>query len=133
MDKLIEEASNLLLKKYNPPVHSVAAALETTSGKVITAVNIDHFLGFVCAETAALTIAINQGEYKFKRVVAVRKNEGSNIKITNMCGKCRQIFFDYAPEIQVVTETKNVSINEMLPDPFVRQQQKIQDKVKSVQ
>ena len=114
-------------------MHSVAAALETTSGKVITAVNIDHFLGFVCAETAALTIAINQGEYKFKRVVAVRKNEGSNIKITNMCGKCRQIFFDYAPEIQVVTETKNVSINEMLPDPFVRQQQKIQDKVKSVQ
>ena len=133
MDKLIEEASNLLLKKYNPPVHSVAAALETTSGKVITAVNIDHFLGFVCAETAALTIAINQGEYKFKRVVAVRKNEGSNIKITNMCGKCRQIFFDYAPEIQVVTERKTVSINEMLPDPFVRQQQKIQDKVKSVQ
>lgn len=127
MNKLIDLATKLLEEKYNPPVHTVSAALETQSGKFFTAVNIDHFLGFVCAEAAALTIAINQGEYKFKQVVAMRKSDNTNkIAIANMCGKCRQIFHDYAPNIEVITEDGVKKIDEILPYSFTRQQQKIQ-------
>lgn len=127
MSDLIERAKELLGEKYNPPVHTVSAALETASGKIITAVNIDHFLGFVCAETAALAIAINQGEYKFKQIVAIINDDrGSEATVANMCGKCRQIFHDYAPDIEVVTQSGVKRIDELLPDSFIRQREKIQ-------
>ena len=127
MDALADKARQLLEEKYNPPVHTVSAALETKSGKIITAVNIDHFLGFVCAETAALAIAINQNEYEFARVVAIRKKDDTGeIALANMCGKCRQVFHDYAPGIEVMTSNGVRKINELLPGAFMRQRNKIQ-------
>ena len=74
-NELFTIAQALLEQRHTPPVHTVAAALRCQSGEVISAVNIDHFLGFVCAETAALAIAINRGVYDFDSVVAVRKND----------------------------------------------------------
>ena len=134
MTDLLQAASNILEKKYNPPIHTVAAALRARNGEMITAVNIDHFLGFVCAETAALNIAINQGIYDFDEIVAVRRNsENEDIKIVSMCGKCRQIFHDYAPNIKVQTSTGAKTIEDILPDAFMRQQQKIQERIRNVQ
>ena len=134
MTDLVQRAAVLLEEKYNSPVHTVSAALKTESGKIITAVNIDHFLGFVCVETAALTIAINQGEYKFRQIVAMRKKDDTGeITIANMCGKCRQIFHDYAPGIEVVTENGIRKIEELLPDAFTRQRGKIQTTIRNVQ
>ena len=127
MSDLIEIAADLLNAKYRPPVHSVSAALETKKGDIITAVNIDHFSGFVCAETAALAIAINAGNYEFKRIVAVRRNKNGENTIANMCGKCRQIFYDYAPGIDVITRAGTRHIDEILPDAFDRQREKIKD------
>lgn len=92
-NELFTIAQALLDQRHTPPVHTVAAALRCQSGEVISAVNIDHFLGFVCAETAALAIAINRGIYDFDSIVAVRKNDDTGkIEIVDMCGKCRQIF-----------------------------------------
>lgn len=131
---LYDEAVKLLNDRYSPPVHSVAAALRTTSGEIVTATNIDHFSGYVCAETAALSIAINDGIYDFSSIVAVRKNDVGDIVIANMCGKCRQIFYDYAPNIDVIVADDNgesvKSINELLPFPFTRQREKIQQLIK---
>lgn len=127
MDELSKTASRLLEEKYTPEVHTVSAALETESGKIFEAVNIDHFLNFVCAETAALSSAINDGKYRFKRVVAMRKNDSTGeVEVVNMCGKCRQIFYDYAPGIQVMTEEGVRTIEELLPSTYDRQRQKIQ-------
>jgi cytidine deaminase len=131
---LIDAATALLSERYNPPVHSVAAALRTASGDVISSVNIDHFSGYVCAETAALDHAVSRGLYDIERIVAVRKNDNGDIAVVNMCGKCRQIFHDYAPEVSVIVaddmgiEVK--AINELLPFSFARQQQKIQAVIK---
>lgn len=126
MSDLIKVASDLLDEKYCPPVHSVSAALEAKDGSLFTTVNIDHFSGFVCAETAALAIAINSGNYEFTKIVAVMKDEHGENVIANMCGKCRQIFHDYTPNIDVVTKTGIKSIEEILPDAFMRQRGKIQ-------
>lgn len=129
-EELITIAKELLAQRYAPPVHSVAAALRTKKGEIITGLNIDHFSGFVCAETSALSRAINQMEYDFDSVAAVRMNDKGEIAVVNMCGKCRQIFFDYAPNINVVTIDKSdiavKSIESILPGAFERQQQKIQ-------
>ena len=126
MSELFDKAEQLLNERHSPPVHTVAASLQMKSGEVISALNIDHFVGFVCAETAALTIAINQGYYNFEKVVAVRKNEFGEVAFANMCGKCRQIFHDYAPDIQVETSEGLKLIDELLPMAFTRQRDKIQ-------
>lgn len=55
--ELITAASAWLDKRQNPPVHSTAAALRTASGEVFLSLNVDHFSGFVCAETAAPLLA----------------------------------------------------------------------------
>ena len=131
---LYDVAAELLDERYNPPVHSVAAALLTVDGEIITANNIDHFSGYLCAETAALSKAINDKEYNFEAVVAVRKNDAGETAVANMCGKCRQIFYDYAPGIEVVTadrtEVMVKTIDELLPFPFTRQREKIQQLIK---
>ena len=127
---LIQRATELLNQRYSPPVHSVAAALRTVSGEIFTGLNIDHFSAYVCAETAALSDAINRKEYEFDTVVAVRKNAKGEIQVANMCGKCRQIFHDYAPEIRVVVNNNGINeakgIDELLPYAFMRQREKIQ-------
>lgn len=127
--ELVDVASALLNERYAPPVHSVAAALRTKDGDIITGINIDHFSGFVCAETSALSYAINQKKYDFDSVAAVRMNAEGSVEVANMCGKCRQIFHDYAPGITVVvSNTDGVSakpIDQILPDSFKRQQEKI--------
>lgn len=131
---LYDAAAKLLDDRYNPPVHSVAAALRMTNGEIVTATNIDHFSGYLCAETAALNIAINSNNYDLESVVAVRKNDAGESGIANMCGKCRQIFYDYAPEIKVIVAQDGVatvkSIAELLPFPFTRQREKIQQLIK---
>lgn len=126
--ELVQVAKDLLAERYAPPVHSVAAALRTKNGEIITGINIDHFSGFVCAETSALSYAINQKIYDFDSIVAVRMNSEGQIAIANMCGKC-QIFHDYASDITVITDNDGglsaKNINDILPDSFKRQQEKI--------
>lgn len=128
--ELINVASDLLKERYLPPVHSVAAALRTKSGEVLSSVNIDHFSGFVCGEMAVLSRAINDKKYDLDTIVAVRFDEDGNVSIANMCGKCRQIIHDYAPGMRVIcADQENVTvktIEELLPYSFTRQQKKIQ-------
>lgn len=132
--ELIAAASALLIDRYAPPVHSVAAALRTKDGKIITALNIDHFSGFVCGEMAALSAAINDKIYAFDSIVAVRMDDDGNPQVANMCGKCRQIFHDYTPGIRVIVAddqgTATRTIEELLSHSFTRQQRKIQAVIK---
>ncbi len=130
MDELQTKALAILEVKFQRHVHPVAAALETKSGEIITAVGLNHFLNASCAEIAALTIAMNQGHTDFTKIVAVSKDDAGNNMIANMCGKCRQIFFDYSPGIVVRTNGGDKSIEELLPEPFNRQHEKIQGAVK---
>ncbi len=131
--ELIATASELLKERYAPYMHTVAAALKTKDGQIVTGINIDHFSGFVCAETSALSRAINDKTYSFDTVVAVRLDDDGTPQVANMCGKCRQIFHDYAPGIRViVADNEDVSaktIEELLPYSFVRQQRKIQSAI----
>jgi cytidine deaminase len=128
--QLIVAASDLLKERYAPNMHTVAAALRTKNGDIVTGLNIDHFSGFVCAETSALSKAINDSTYSFDTVVAVRMDDDSIPQVANMCGKCRQIFHDYAPGIRVIVANDDgvsaKTIEELLLYSFVRQQKKIQ-------
>lgn len=134
--ELINIVTKVLEEKYAHPIHSVAAILRTKEGHVITSTNIDHFSGYVCAETSALDQAINQGHYDFDIVAAVRMDEDGMIGIANMCGKCRQIFHDYSPDINVIVTDGNKNfvknIDEILPFSFKRQQNKIHTVIEGI-
>lgn len=131
MDELINKAQEFLLERYKKPLHTVAAALESANGKVYLGTNIDHFSGYVCAETSVLACAMNAGETTFTRLSAVRKEPEGAVAVANPCGKCRQILHDYAPGIIISVVGENgvteKPIEELLPYSFKRQQQKIQE------
>ncbi|MGK2896234.1 MAG: hypothetical protein ACSLEY_01340 [Candidatus Saccharimonadales bacterium] len=117
-------ALKLLSERYNLPVHTASAALRMKNDRIISASNIDYFSGFFFEETAALTIAINDGKYEFDEIIAIRNDE-AKIAIANLCDKYRQIFYDYAAEIKVVTSDGAMAIHEVIPGVFTRQRDKI--------
>ena len=76
-------------------------------------------------------LAINRGIYDFDSVIAVRKNDDTGkIEIVDMCGKCRQIFHDYAPGITVLTTNGPQAIEHILPHAYIHQRTKIQRAIK---
>lgn len=54
--QLINAASELVNKYANDENHTVASAILTKSGRVITSMNFYHFTGGPCAEVAALLV-----------------------------------------------------------------------------
>ena len=99
IDKLIDAAAELVNKYGDEYNHTVAAAVISKSGKIITALNLFHFTGGPCAEVAVLSRATSEGVKDLTTIVAVgHKNRG----ILNPCGRCRQIILEYYPEMQVV-------------------------------
>ncbi|KAK4057164.1 hypothetical protein OIO90_001659 [Microbotryomycetes sp. JL221] len=109
--------------------HSVAAAILTTRGRIITAVNMFHFSGSTCAEMSCLAKAASEGVLS-SRVYAtaspnglVYNDIGANGHqaresvdcivavgdrgrgVINPCGRCRQIILDYFPLARVIVAT----------------------------
>jgi cytidine deaminase len=102
--------------KYN---HTVGAAVRVRSGQVYLGVNVDGIHGS-CAEYIAIGAAITAGERLFDCVVAVYGKAGPH-PVLPPCGNCRQMLFDYAPEIQVILQVNGeyckAKITDLLPYP----------------
>lgn len=100
--------------------HTVAAALLTVSGAIVTGVNAYHFLGGPCAEVTALAnhAATHTGD-PVTTVVAV---SGVTGQVIPPCGKCRQILFDLDPAINCIVRTSNghyaIPVSELLPHAY---------------
>ena len=89
-----------------------------------------HFAGGPCAENVALSNAAAAGAggsknpgidgAKLTTIVAVA-NEGRGV--INPCGRCRQLLFDYFPDIQVIIndgeELRTAGVPELLPFGYV--------------
>lgn len=114
--QLINAASELVNKYADDENHTVASAVLTKSGKIITSMNFYHFTGGPCAEVAALARMVSEGQEPIKIVAVGHNNRG----VISPCGRCRQTIFDYYPEMQVIlTNDGNVkSIKDLLPDIY---------------
>lgn len=99
--KLIESALNVLKNNFDEGVfyHTVGAALRCRNGKVYTGVNCDGIHGS-CAEFIAMGNAISAGEREFDTMVAVHLKTKNNL--LSPCGNCRQMMFEYYPDIKVI-------------------------------
>ena len=99
----------------------VGAALETTSGEIITGCNIENstYGLTMCAERVAMFKALSEGHRGFRRVVVV----ADTTEPTPPCGACRQILWEFAPDAEVVLAnltavTAHYSMKDLLPHAF---------------
>jgi cytidine deaminase len=130
--ELIEAATNAIKRRYRNDWQEVGAALRTRSGKIVTGVNLDAYLGrmAVCAEAVALGQTITElGEAGIDTIVAVRHpkpNEADRaIRIVSPCGACRELIWDYDRNARVIVPNGDgelvVSIGELLPKKYSRE------------
>ncbi len=97
--------------------HTVGCALLAGSGKVYQGVNCDGNHGS-CAEYITMGMAISAGEREFDTIVAAHPSHPN--RIISPCGNCRQMLYEYCPDIKVIVNDENghlikVAARDLLP------------------
>lgn len=107
--ELIRVALECLEKNFDDGVynHTVGCALLCSDGKVYTGVNCDGIHGS-CAEYITMGIAISDGQREFDTIVAV--HEKAKNGVLSPCGNCRQMLFEYCPNIKVIVNDDDGSL-----------------------
>lgn len=116
---LINTALKTLEKNFDDGIyhHTVGCAIRCKSGNVYTGVNCDGIHGS-CAEYITVGIAISAGEREFDTIVAV--HEKAPNCVFSPCGNCRQMMFEYCPDVMVILNDENgnlikVKAKDLLP------------------
>jgi cytidine deaminase len=121
-ERLIAEASrsrgNAVSKRSG---FAVGAAIEAADGRIFGGCNVENstYGLTVCAERVAIWKALSEGVRKFRAVAVVTGAE----KPTPPCGASRQILWEFAGDVPVVSATsggvrKTYRMSELLPEPF---------------
>ena len=99
----------------------VGAALLASNGIVVEGCNVENasYPAGSCAERVAIGGAVGQGLRVFEALVIVSEAEIP----TPPCGICRQVLFEFAPELHVMSVTRSGAearweISELLPHAF---------------
>lgn len=119
--KLAFQAQNNAIAPYSQ--FPVGAALLTKSGRVFSGSNIESssYGLSMCAERVALFKALSDGETEFTAIAIGTHSQG----LCPPCGACRQLLWEYAPQIQVAIANQSNSyqvfqLNDLFPEPFDR-------------
>ena len=117
--ELIDIGLDVLKENFDDGVynHTVGCALLCTNGKIYKGVNCDGIHGS-CAEYITMGIAISVGEREFDTIVAV--HEKAKNSVLSPCGNCRQMLFEYCPDIKVIVNDEEgnlikVTARDLLP------------------
>lgn len=99
----------------------VGAALLCSDGTIIDGFNIESssYGLTICAERVALFRALAAGHERFVAVAIVAASRGW----CPPCGACRQVLWEWAPELQVILATsesdyRQLPLRELLPHAF---------------
>ena len=104
--ELVELAFTMLERSYVPYSHfPVGAALECEDGTVFTGCNVENaaYGSTICAERTALVKAVSEGRRAFVRLAVV----GNSEDYCWPCGACRQMLYEFAPELTVLVARKD--------------------------
>ena len=113
---LLETAKKAAMKAYAPySKFKVGAALMASDGSIYTGCNVENssYGLSMCAERVALFKAVSEGKREFL-AIAVISDSGP----VTPCGACRQVLFEFSPNIRVLTEGQEHSLSELLPHAF---------------
>ena len=118
--KLYETAKNAAKNAFAPFSNfHVGAALLASDGRVCTGCNVENssYGATICAERTALVKAVSEGSRDFI-AIAVVSQDGEAWP----CGICRQVLYEFSPEMLVITGNDEhldvVKLNELLPHGF---------------
>jgi len=99
----------------------VGASIRTKSGNIYFGSNVESssYGLSICAERVALFSALSNGETEFESIFIVTDTAIPS----SPCGACRQVLYDYAPDIQIIMSNleKNKivdNIKNLLIKPF---------------
>jgi cytidine deaminase len=107
IQQLLRAARDARERAYVPYSHyPVGAALLGSNGIIYTGCNVENaaFPATICAERTALVKAVSEGQQEFVAVAVVTGNGGSP------CGLCRQMLYEFAPELRVITADMNLNV-----------------------
>jgi cytidine deaminase len=121
-ERLIEAAT---ASRANSVSHrsgfAVGAAIEAADGTIYGGCNVENstYGLTVCAERVAIWKALSEGVRKFRAVAVVTGADSP----TPPCGACRQILWEFAGDVPVVSATTNgmrkmYRVSDLLPEPF---------------
>ena len=120
---LIETALDVLRRNHDRVHwnHTVGCAVRCGDGRVFAGVNCDGIHG-ACAEYITIGMAVSAGARAFDTIVAVEENHPN--RIISPCGNCRQMLFEYCPDILVIVNDEDghpikVRARDLLPFPSV--------------
>lgn len=120
--KLGKQALEIKENSYSPYSNfKVGCALQAKSGKVYLGVNVENAVyRSTCAEITALNTAITQGEREFI-ALAVCGGDGNSFVLP--CGNCRQILYEFNPNLEIISITNDHStqvklLKDLLPHAF---------------
>jgi cytidine deaminase len=89
--------------------------------RVVTGANVENasYGLSMCAERTAVHTAASQGLRSFRAIAVVSGND----RPTWPCGACRQVLFEFGPDLLVVSEGTSGermqrTLSELLPDAF---------------
>lgn len=121
-DRLVEAAAryrgNAVSKRSG---FAVGAAVEDADGRIWGGCNVENstYGLTVCAERVAIWKALSEGVRKFRAVAVVTGAD----QPTPPCGACRQILWEFAGDVPIVSATeggrrKRYLLSEIFPEPF---------------
>lgn len=121
-EALIEAAKKAFENAYAPySSFKVGVALLTKDGHVFSGANVESssYSLSICAERSALAKAVSEGYRDFDKLVIVTDTE----RPTPPCGACRQVFFEFNPELKILMVAlkdgqKETTLDKLLPDAF---------------
>lgn len=120
---LVELAFTMLDRAYVPYSRfPVGAALLCAGGTVFTGCNVENaaYGSTICAERTALVKAVSEGHRDdFVRLAVVGRGDD----YCWPCGACRQMLYEFAPELRVLAargdgSCQEVPLRELLPYGF---------------
>lgn len=112
INQLIQRAIDSSQNAYIPySSYPVGAALLTDEGTIYSGCNVENaaFPAGICAERTALVKAVSEGHRTFEMIAVVTKDGGSP------CGVCRQMLYEFAPDMIVIIADLNGKIHHQLP------------------
>lgn len=124
-EELVAQAKALVgefsLTKPSLTAAAVGAALETSSGRIYTGINLDLACGIgFCAEHSAVAEMLKSRETVIARIVAVNAE-----RIVAPCGRCRELLVQVDPrnlDCEVLLpDGASASLRDLLPNAWLEQ------------
>jgi cytidine deaminase len=109
--ELVEQARSAMAHAIAPVSgFAVGAALLAADGSTATGCNVESrsLLQVVCAERTALLRALTDGRREFTHLAIVAAKQAP----VAPCGLCRQMLFEFAPDLMILTETAAGAIDQ---------------------